>query len=152
VVRAAALAGAAPSPAADEPPVTLAGHKQALGRSALELPLQPRPRGARDRGRRCAPGRRPLVRPRGRAGPGRSCAARRSRPRRPTTWGHQRIRGESLKLGCDVSAMAIRVILRRHGLRPAPQRARLSAGPGARVGGSAGPRPTLTANRPDRAP
>jgi putative transposase len=42
------------------------------------------------------------------------------------TWGYQRIRGELLKLGHDVSATAIRTILRRHGLPPAPRRAGLS--------------------------
>jgi putative transposase len=41
-------------------------------------------------------------------------------------WGYQRIRAELLKLGHDVSATAIRVILRRHGLPPAPRRAGLS--------------------------
>jgi putative transposase len=41
-------------------------------------------------------------------------------------WGYQRIRGELLKLGYDVSATAIRTILRRHGLPPAPRRAGLS--------------------------
>jgi hypothetical protein len=42
------------------------------------------------------------------------------------TWGYQRIRGERLKLGHDVSATAIRMTLRRQGLPPAPQRARLT--------------------------
>src|SRR5215210_2080838 len=42
------------------------------------------------------------------------------------SWGYQRIRGELLKLGHDVSATAIRTILRRHGLPPAPRRASLS--------------------------
>jgi putative transposase len=41
-------------------------------------------------------------------------------------WGYQRIRGELLKLGHDVSATAIRTLLRRHGLPPAPRRAGLS--------------------------
>jgi putative transposase len=41
-------------------------------------------------------------------------------------WGDQRIRGELLKLGHDVSATAIRTILRRHGLPPAPRRVGLS--------------------------
>jgi hypothetical protein len=41
-------------------------------------------------------------------------------------WGYQRIRGELLKLGHDVSATAIRMILRRHGVPPAPRRAGLS--------------------------
>jgi transposase len=37
-------------------------------------------------------------------------------------WGYQRIRGELLKLGVRVSATAIRTVLRRHGLGPAPRR------------------------------
>jgi len=37
-------------------------------------------------------------------------------------WGYLRIRGELLKLGVRVSATAIRKVLRRHGLRPAPRR------------------------------
>jgi putative transposase len=42
------------------------------------------------------------------------------------SWGYQRIRGELLKLGHDASATAIRTILRRHGLPPAPRQAGLS--------------------------
>jgi putative transposase len=41
-------------------------------------------------------------------------------------WGYPRIRGELLKLGLRVSATAIRTVLRRHGLGPAPRR----SGPG----------------------
>ena len=41
-------------------------------------------------------------------------------------WGYLRIRGELLKLGHDVSATAIRMTLRRHGIPPAPQRAGLT--------------------------
>ena len=41
-------------------------------------------------------------------------------------WGDQRIRGELLKLGHDVSATAIRTTLRRSGVPPAPRRAGLS--------------------------
>src|SRR5919199_5550697 len=41
-------------------------------------------------------------------------------------WGYQRIRGELLKLGHDVSATAIRSVLRRRGVPPAPRRAGLS--------------------------
>lgn len=37
-------------------------------------------------------------------------------------WGHLRIRGELLKVGVRISATAIRSILRRHGLGPAPRR------------------------------
>jgi putative transposase len=37
-------------------------------------------------------------------------------------WGYLRIRGELLKLGVRVSATAIRTVLRRRGLRPAPRR------------------------------
>ena len=37
-------------------------------------------------------------------------------------WGYLRIRGELLKLGVRVSATAIRMVLRRHGLGPAPRR------------------------------
>jgi hypothetical protein len=36
-------------------------------------------------------------------------------------WGYRRIRGELLKRGHDVPATAIRTILRRHGLPPAPR-------------------------------
>src|SRR5439155_14294578 len=36
------------------------------------------------------------------------------------------MRGELLKLGCDISATAIRVDVRRHGLPPAPRRVGLS--------------------------
>src|SRR5574341_1614316 len=38
-------------------------------------------------------------------------------------WGYQRIKGELLRLGVSVSATAIKVTLRRHGLDPAPRRA-----------------------------
>ena len=38
-------------------------------------------------------------------------------------WGYQRIQGELVRLGIRVSATAIRTVLRRHGLDPAPQRA-----------------------------
>jgi hypothetical protein len=41
-------------------------------------------------------------------------------------WGYQRIRGELLKLGHDVSATAIQAVLRQRGLPPAPRRAGLS--------------------------
>jgi len=41
-------------------------------------------------------------------------------------WGHRRIRGELLKLGYDISATAIRAVLRRGGVPPAPLRAGLS--------------------------
>ena len=37
-------------------------------------------------------------------------------------WGYQRIQGELLRLGVRVSATAIRTMLRRHGLDPAPRR------------------------------
>ncbi|MGH9890906.1 MAG: hypothetical protein ACREA0_02755 [bacterium] len=37
-------------------------------------------------------------------------------------WGYLRIRGELLKLGVRVSATAIRTVLRREGLGPAPRR------------------------------
>jgi putative transposase len=37
-------------------------------------------------------------------------------------WGYQRIKGELLRLGIQVSATAIRETLRRHGLDPAPRR------------------------------
>ena len=42
------------------------------------------------------------------------------------TWGYQRIRGELLKLGHDVSATAVRTTRRRCGVPPAPRRAGLS--------------------------
>jgi putative transposase len=38
-------------------------------------------------------------------------------------WGYQRIQGELLRLGVQVSATAIRTTLRRHRLDPAPRRA-----------------------------
>ena len=38
-------------------------------------------------------------------------------------WGYQRIKGELLRLGVQLSATAIRTTLRRHGLDPAPRRA-----------------------------
>ena len=41
-------------------------------------------------------------------------------------WGYQRIRGELLKLGHEVSATAIRGVLRRHRVPPAPRRAGLA--------------------------
>jgi putative transposase len=41
-------------------------------------------------------------------------------------WAYQRIRGELLKLGHDVSATAIQAVLRRCGVPPAPRRAGLS--------------------------
>jgi putative transposase len=37
-------------------------------------------------------------------------------------WGYQRIQGELLRLGVQVSASAIRTTLRRHGLDPVPRR------------------------------
>jgi hypothetical protein len=37
-------------------------------------------------------------------------------------WGCMRIKGELAKLGITVSATAIRTVLRRHGLGPAPRR------------------------------
>ena len=39
-------------------------------------------------------------------------------------WGYQRIQGELLQVGVKVSATAIRTTLRRHGLDPAPRRAK----------------------------
>jgi putative transposase len=38
-------------------------------------------------------------------------------------WGYQRIRGELLRLGCQLSASSIRRVLRAHGMDPAPRRA-----------------------------
>jgi putative transposase len=38
-----------------------------------------------------------------------------------STWGYQRIKGELLRLGVQVSATAIRTTLRRHGLDPEPR-------------------------------
>jgi putative transposase len=38
-------------------------------------------------------------------------------------WGYQRIKGELLRLDMRVSATAIRTVLRRHGIDPAPRRA-----------------------------
>jgi putative transposase len=37
-------------------------------------------------------------------------------------WGYQRIKGELLRLGVQVSVTGIRTTLRRHGLDPAPRR------------------------------
>ena len=48
--------------------------------------------------------------------------------RRTRGGGYLRIRGELLKLGVRVSATAIRTVLRRHGLGPAPRRGGLSWG------------------------
>ena len=42
------------------------------------------------------------------------------------SWGYFRIRGELLKLGCTVSATAIRAVLRRSGIPPASRRSRLT--------------------------
>ena len=42
------------------------------------------------------------------------------------SWGYQRIRGELLKLGHRVAATAIRAVLRRHRVPPAPRRAGLA--------------------------
>jgi putative transposase len=39
-------------------------------------------------------------------------------------WGYQRIQGELQRLGVQVTATTIRTVLRRHGLGPAPRRAR----------------------------
>jgi putative transposase len=38
-------------------------------------------------------------------------------------WGYQRIRGELLRLGCQISASSIRRVLRAHSVDPAPRRA-----------------------------
>jgi len=38
-------------------------------------------------------------------------------------WAYQRIRGELLRLGCQISASSIRRVLRVHGVDPAPRRA-----------------------------
>jgi putative transposase len=38
-------------------------------------------------------------------------------------WGYQRIRGELLRLGCQLSASSVRRVLRAHGMDPAPRRA-----------------------------
>ena len=46
--------------------------------------------------------------------------------RENSRWGYVRIKGELLTLGHDVSATAIRMTLRRHGIPPAPQRAGLT--------------------------
>jgi putative transposase len=37
-------------------------------------------------------------------------------------WGYQRIRGELLRLGCQISASSIRRVLRAHGVDPALRR------------------------------
>jgi hypothetical protein len=69
-------------------------------------------------GRRRGPGRPPLV------AEIRELVLRlaRENPR----WGYQRIRGELLKLGHEVSATAIRAVLRHHRVPPAPRRAGLT--------------------------
>ena len=38
-------------------------------------------------------------------------------------WGYQRIRGELLSVGCQVSTSSIRRVLHAHGIHPAPRRA-----------------------------
>jgi putative transposase len=38
-------------------------------------------------------------------------------------WGYQRIHGELLRLGCQISASSISRVLRAHGIDPAPRRA-----------------------------
>jgi putative transposase len=38
-------------------------------------------------------------------------------------WGYERIRGELLRLGCQISASSIRRVVRAHGVDPAPRRA-----------------------------
>jgi hypothetical protein len=38
-------------------------------------------------------------------------------------WGYERIRGELLRLGCQISASSIRRVLRAHGVDPAPRHA-----------------------------
>ena len=45
-----------------------------------------------------------------------------TRPGEPR-WGYQRIRGELLRLGCQISASSINRVLRAHGVDPAPRRA-----------------------------
>ncbi len=42
------------------------------------------------------------------------------------SWGYFRIQGELLKLGCTVTATAIRSVLRRSGIPPAGRRSRLT--------------------------
>ena len=39
-------------------------------------------------------------------------------------WGYRRVHGELVKLGIQVSATAVRILLRRHGIGPAPRRSR----------------------------
>ena len=64
----------------------------------------------------------------GRRGPGRPPLSTQLREligrlaRENPGWGYQRIRGELLKLGHDISATAIRSVLRRRGIPPAPRR------------------------------
>ena len=69
-------------------------------------------------GRRRGPGRPPL------ASDLRELIARLARENH--AWGCLRLRGELLKLGHDVSASAIRSLLRRRGIPPAPRRAGLA--------------------------
>jgi len=45
-----------------------------------------------------------------------------SASRENTDWGYGKIRGELLKLGCDISDETIANILERHGIPPAPER------------------------------
>jgi transposase InsO family protein len=58
------------------------------------------------------------------AGEGRELIQRMAREN--PNWGYFRIRGELLKLGCTVSATAIRSVLRRSGIPPAGRRSRLT--------------------------
>jgi putative transposase len=69
-------------------------------------------------GRRRGPGRPPLPKPVVEL----VVRLARENPR----WGYQRIRGELLKLGHAVSATAVRSVLRRHRVPPAPRRAGLA--------------------------
>jgi hypothetical protein len=66
-------------------------------------------------------------------------------------WGYQRLRGELMKLGVEVSVTTIRTILLRHGLHPAPRPGRPYVDRVPPVTGGGDPRDRLLQRRDDQA-